>query len=186
MSTRNASRNRCASAIPHGAFTRPAKRRVEHHANAAHFRRESARPRARGRPDDSGCSALCPARTSPSNHRRIGALVVFRRSESGLCRPWRRQLAPEERTRAVRCGDRAPYSPCQKGIRAGAPGAGITMTRSCSMLSVARWPRRAETRRRRASRARILVELSESRAVGGSPCRGRGRDRAGVQHGHEP
>jgi hypothetical protein len=29
--------------------------------------------------------------------------------------------------------DRAAYSPCQKGIRAGAPGAGVTITRSCSI-----------------------------------------------------
>jgi hypothetical protein len=27
-------------------------------------------------------------------------------------------------------------SPCQNGIRAGAPGAGVTMTRSCSMAAI--------------------------------------------------
>jgi hypothetical protein len=28
------------------------------------------------------------------------------------------------------------YSPCQNGIRAGAPGAGITITRSCSIAEI--------------------------------------------------
>ena len=31
------------------------------------------------------------------------------------------------------CEERAANSPCQKGIRAGAPGAGVTITRSCSV-----------------------------------------------------
>ena len=68
--------------------------------------------------------------------RRVGAIASREHRERRSSGANRGELRRSSPTRWLRWDERAMYSPCQNGIRAGAPGAGVTMTRSCSIAAI--------------------------------------------------
>ena len=95
--------------------------------------------------------------------------VVARRRAIASCSAVRTASSSRRSSpmRGARCDERAAYSPCQKGIRAGAPGAGVTI--DAIVLDRVDAPRRrAELKHVADARFvnELLVELAESRAVG--------------------
>ncbi len=124
---------RLARAIPHGAFTLPPKgewmtTRVES---------DSSRNCSTTSCLSSGTTPVAPrcSRTKFTTDRIVATSHSYRFASAAMF--WGVSATTAARRsspmRVAMCGARDMYSPCQKGIRAGAPGAGRTMTRSCSI-----------------------------------------------------